>query len=217
MILRYVVKWKKKWKYDYSYLSPSPCEKFLRAYVTRWYQFYFCSTSILSSAPIIQSPLGGVSCPLLCHGSITYENWQKKSIKITNLNVSTHNLYLPFIAFANQLILVSKKSSRIELKKLFSDLNLWKKYFFSYRPYHIVLPGTFTTSAPLDVPSHIQRPPYVFNNGIDLAPNYTLIKNETEIEAIKKSCSIAKSILDQLRTFVRVRMPFSIRYLLRPI
>ncbi|XP_065206193.1 methionine aminopeptidase 1D, mitochondrial-like [Planococcus citri] len=53
------------------------------------------------------------------------------------------------------------------------------------------------------VPSHIPRPAYVLNNGTELAPKFPLIKNDSLVEAINQSCSISKSVLEKLESYVR--------------
>ncbi|XP_065213579.1 methionine aminopeptidase 1D, mitochondrial-like [Planococcus citri] len=69
--------------------------------------------------------------------------------------------------------------------------------------YYIVKP--LNVSAPQYVPTHIQRPPYLFLDGTEDAPDAILIKNSTEIDAIATSCSIAREVMNALKKFIRAR------------
>ncbi|XP_065206187.1 methionine aminopeptidase 1D, mitochondrial-like [Planococcus citri] len=70
-------------------------------------------------------------------------------------------------------------------------------------PYYIVKP--LNVSGAQYVPTHIQRPPYVFMDGVEDAPDAILIKNATEIDAIAASCSIAREVMTALKKFIRAR------------
>ncbi|XP_065206186.1 methionine aminopeptidase 1D, mitochondrial-like isoform X2 [Planococcus citri] len=81
----------------------------------------------------------------------------------------------------------------------------WPHGMKEFPVFDIVTPCPLVSNV-REVPSHIPRPPYVTKSkrGEERIPERVLIKTPQEIEGIKASCSLARSVLNAVGKFVRV-------------
>jgi hypothetical protein len=59
-------------------------------------------------------------------------------------------------------------------------------------------------SAPINVPEHINRPPYYKNDILPPAPSVPEIKSSEQIEKMRKSCALARRVLNYSKSIVKV-------------
>ena len=58
--------------------------------------------------------------------------------------------------------------------------------------------------APRNVPEHINRPPYCKNDILPPAPSVPEIKSSEQIEKMRKSCALARRVLNYSKSILKV-------------
>ena len=99
-------------------------------------------------------------------------------------------------------------SRSLQFRAPIRQFAFWTKYPRPppYSDFSFVLPQTSSENyTSKDIPAHITRPEYVHNNGVvnkDMLPNKPVIWSSREIDKIRKSCQIAKKILNSLEEII---------------